>query len=536
MRTDSWPDGLTDGCRLAVAVLLSAVLPLARLSAQCPDGAPPPCRTASAVARVAPPAPTSVAVLPLLSRSPDTSDAYLAEGLTAEVGNRLTQLGRLQVKARGLVDAQWRRTPDPFDAARRLNVAWFVHGNVRRAGSQLLVNIELIRTATGEEVWASRFARRDTDVFAVQAEVAESVAVVVGGRLSPVERAGMVRRPTADNEAYRLYLYGNALFKHRVDRELPLAVEAYTEATRRDPAFAAAWARIGLTRAMQMSWANQPLAPDSLLVLARVAGRRALALNSTSADAWVADIAVQRMSGELGRAHASCLRALRLDSLNTDAWHQCADIYGPDAPGLLDPATAEPMYRRELALDPDLRNTWRHIAELRTGQGRLAEAEAALDTALAIAPWRPAFESRAYVRYLRGNIAGSRADAAAAERLGGDSVSGYEDMFALAQGDSAAARAILAQLRAVADSAPLRQRGVAEASMLLGLRGDALTALERYRAVPDTGEPRCAAATPCSASLRTWLMLHDPIYLPLRTEARFIRLLDDTRPRVPWRN
>lgn len=160
-----------------MSLSLLAVRPLL---AQCPDGSLPPCGQALAV-RAVPPAPTSVAVLPLENRSPDPADAYFAEGMTEEIGNRLTQVGRLQVKARGLVAAQWRRTPDAFEAARRLNVAWFVSGNVRHAGAQLVVNVELVRATTGEEVWASRFPRPAADVFAVQAEVAESVAVVVGG-------------------------------------------------------------------------------------------------------------------------------------------------------------------------------------------------------------------------------------------------------------------------------------------------------------------------------------------------------------------
>jgi TolB-like protein len=519
---------------IALALIAAAASPA---RAQCPDGSPPPCRAAPAPApaRAAAAAPaTSVAVLPLQNRSPDSADAYLAAGLTEEVGNRLTQLGRLQVKARGLVDAQWRRTPDPFDAARRLNVAWFVHGNVRRAGAQLLVNIELIRTSTGEEVWASRFARRDTDVFAVQAEVAESVATVVGGRLNPGERAVMVRRPTADNEAYRLYLYGNALFNHRIPQELEQAVEAYMAATRRDPRFAAAWARIGLTRAMQQSWGDHQLDDDSLVALARIATRRALALDSTSSDAWVADIATSRVTGDIGRAQASCVRALRLDSLNADAWHQCADLHGDDRPGLIDPARAEPMYRRELALDPDRRNTWVHLSNLRIGQGRLAEAEAMLDTAIAIAQWAPAFDARAYVRMLRRNPDGAAADLAEVGRL--TQAAALDLPFVrLLRGDSLPARAALARLRTMADSNPLVNGSVAMISASLGLRADALAALERFRAVPDPREPSCAPATPCSASLRTWSLLHDGIFLPLRDEPRFARLLEETRPRVPWR-
>src|SRR4051794_8082428 len=97
---------------------------------QCPNGAPPPCPAPA----VHVPAPGfSIAVLPFESRSADAGDAYLAEGMAEEVANQLARTGRLQVKARTLVAAQWRRTPDALEAARQLNVAWVVHGNVRHA-------------------------------------------------------------------------------------------------------------------------------------------------------------------------------------------------------------------------------------------------------------------------------------------------------------------------------------------------------------------------------------------------------------------
>jgi tetratricopeptide (TPR) repeat protein len=460
--------------------------------------------------------------------------------MTEEIGNRLTQLGRLQVKARGLVDAQWRRTPDPFDAARRLNVAWFVHGNVRHAGTQLLVNVELVRAGTGEEVWASRFPRSAADVFAVQAEVAESVAVVVGGRLSPVERAIITRRPTRDNEAWRLYVYGNALLKRRTQLDVRRALEAYTEAVRRDAGFAQAWAGVGRARSIQHSWSwDEGISQDSLLVLGRVAARRALALDSSSTDAWAAVISSATDNGDFARAHAGCQRALRLDSLNGDLYHVCGDLYGND--GLKDGELSEPLYRRELALDPDHRNTWRHLTLVRLTQGRLAEAEALADTTLSLSAWGPAYALRAYIRFLRGNGAGALADQAEAERMGrAASADGLPTddiahaLYAIALGDSAAARGVLARARAARPDRPDTLQIIAMLSMALGLRAEALDALERYRGIVNPREPNCTETTTCSVSLRTWFLLRDPIFAPLQREPRFVRLMQETRPRAPW--
>lgn len=515
----------------AALVFLSAIVGHP-LPGQCPDGSPPPCRQ-PAVVHAAPPTPTSIAVLPLENRSPDPADAYLAEGMTEEIGNQLTQLGRLQVKARTLVAAQWRRTPQAFETARRLNVAWFVSGTVRHAGTQLLVNVELVRATTGEEVWASRFPRPAADVFAVQAEVAESVAVMVGGRLSPGERATLTRRPTRDNEAYRLYLFGNALLKHRTQEDVQRALNAYAQAVLRDSGFAQAWAALGSARTVYYAWDWSTTIPrDSLLVLARADAQRSLALDSSSAEAWGAVANVSVYDGDFGRAYTSCGRALRLDSLNAENYHWCGELYG--AGGLVDGAAAEKLYRRAMALDPDLRIAWYDLARTVLAEGRMAESEALLDTALAIAPWGPAFINRGFVRYLQGNGAGALADQAEAERLAGTRDSARQSLYEIALGDSAPARAALVGFRARADTEPREQSAIAIFSAALGMRPEALTALERYRAVVDPHEPRCSPTATCSVSLGTWQLLHNPIFLPLRAEPRFIRLLEETRPRVPW--
>ncbi|MDP3775730.1 MAG: hypothetical protein Q8Q85_15835 [Gemmatimonadales bacterium] len=474
------------------------------------------------VAAAPPPAPTSVAVLPFQNRSPDSTDAYLAEGMTEEVGNRLTQLGRLQVKARGLVEAQWRRTPDPFDAARRLNVAWFVHGSVRHAGSQLLVNVELVRTSTGEEIWASRFPRRDADVFAVQAEVAESVAVVVGGRLSPVERATLARRPTRSNEAYRLYLYGNSVFKRRTEQDATQALEAYSNAVRLDSGFAAAWARISLMHTARFSWGwYREIPADSVLSLAGAAARRALALDSLSADTWFAQGAWLVHLVDYAGARSSYERALRLDSLNAELYHWFGTMYGTSS--LADPQAGEPLLRRALSLDPDLRNTWRHLGTLARSAGQLPEAEARLDTALALGPWAPAFESRAGVRFLRGNGVGALADLAQAEQAGGGPYEAARALYTIALGDSAPARALLERRRARPDTAPAALQWVARLSLGLGLRAEALEALERLPRGQRYLSTREFTGT-------VWGLLQDPIFGPLRPDPRFARLLEEVRP------
>ena len=520
----------------SVPLCLGASVPL---TAQCPDGSPPPCRTAAARTTRAAAAvpPLSIAVLPFESRSPDPADAYLAEGMTEEIANQLTRVGRLQVKARGLVAAQWRRTPEAFDAARRLSVAWFVHGNVRHVAGQLLVNVELVRATTGEEAWAARFPRRATDVFAVQAEVAESVAVQVGGRLSPGERAVIARRPTRNNEAYRLYLYGNSFMGRRTAADLREAVAAYERAVALDPRFAAAWARISVARGIQESWAwEREIGGDSLVAMGRRAAQRAVALDSLSAEAWLATAMAEHVGGRLWQAQAAYARAIRLDSLFAEAYHAYGGLYGVEcaAACLHDERISAPLLRQALALDPALRNTWRHLALLSRDAGRLAEAEAMLDTALSFGPWTPGFQDRAVVRALRGDADGALADLDAQLAVNGDSNHIRRAQAHLLRGDSAPALELRARMRPAADSNRGVAFGLAALETALGLREAALATLERLRASPMRVTPECAPGEPCSTALDVWVAIQSPVFAPLRGEPRFQRLLAETRPRVPW--
>jgi hypothetical protein len=232
---------------------------------------------------------------------------------------------------------------------------------------------------------------------------------------------------------------------------------------------------------------------------------------------------------DAGAQHRSCQRALQLDSLQAEIWHWCATNYAATG-GLVDVAMAEPLFRRALALDPDMRVSWRGLAWLRRAEGRLPESEALFDSALAIAPWDIGLRERAYIRFLRGNIAGAQADQSEGDRIRGLRDSSRWALFATVAGDSAPARERLTRARSPSDPG-----GVAFWSAVFRLRTEVLDALERLRATPDPGgEATCAPATPCSVSLRTWRALHDPIYAYLRDEPRFLRLKEETRPRIPW--
>jgi len=517
-----------------------AILASARpATAQCPDGTPPPCGRAAA-ARAAAPVRGSVAVLPFANRSADSADAFLAEELPEQISGLLSRVPQLHVTSATAVAAQWRRTPDALAAARALRVEWFVSGSLRRVGRQVSANIELVRTATAEQAWASPFQRSDGDLAAIEAQVAESVAVAVGGRLAPAQVALLQHRPTRNPEAYRLYLYSRSLTARRTANDIESAVRALLDAVRLDPGFAAAWAGLSFSRSLQALYGNpEGLGRDSVVALARSAAERALALDSTVADAWLASGLLHVLTGDPGGAWTALSRAQRLDSLNAEIENSLGYLYSGDVLGL--PEEAEPHFRRALQLNPDMRNAWRLLGLTYLARNRTADALACLDSALAHGPWAVGLMDRAWVRYERGDLTGALADAAAADSVGAGTLPPFgaalpvpviarRPLYALARGDSAAALALLAGRGE--ETSDLVSRVLV--AFVLGRREDAIAALQRLRSLPDPHEPQCAAATPCSTSLRTWRALGVPLLAPLRSDPRIGRLLEETRPRVPW--
>jgi len=260
---------------VAVAVLALAVP--ARVVAQCPNGVPPPCPGAAG------PAANSVAVLYFTSLSRDSNDAYLADGLTEEIIERLGSVARLAVKSRFEVQQLRGRAPaDPLAMGHTLKATWLVTGSVQRGGARIRVRAELIRAATRARVWGEQFDQPAGDVLAIEEAIARGVVQGVVGTLLPAERTTLAARTTTDTAAYDLYLRGRVAFNRG---DLRSAIPLLQRAVAEDSTFARAWA------ALSFAWgesADSWRAPREAYPQAQAAAERALALDSTSAEAWTA--------------------------------------------------------------------------------------------------------------------------------------------------------------------------------------------------------------------------------------------------------
>jgi len=283
--------GRTDGQRapvrrtivgLTLTLALLPVCPTARLTAQCPDGSPPPCRSARSA--LAAPAPNSVAVLYFDNLSRDTANAYLADGLTEELIVRLSQVQRIEVKSR--FESQRVRSGgaiDPHTLGRAMRSAYLVSGSLQQAGQRVRLSVSLIRTSTGSQVWANVYDRSGADVLQIQSDIATEVARAITGQLLPAEQASLRRRPTNDPVAYDFYLRGISAANSLSEEGLRTGLSLLDRALARDSNFADAWSQ---QANIWLFLADSYIEGRVAYANVRTAAEHALRLDSTQALAW----------------------------------------------------------------------------------------------------------------------------------------------------------------------------------------------------------------------------------------------------------
>ena len=304
--------------------------------------------SASSAPLAAPPtvvAPKSIAVLPLVNAGGDTADIYFAEGMTDEVTGALARVPGLRVASRSaasLIDT--RQTVDVREAGRRLNVGTVLAGRVRRQGSQLRLNMELVDVASGVQLWSETYERDNRDAFRVQNEIARAIAsalrVQLAGTTSPAGSG------TESPEAHDLVLRARHQTNQYTAASLARAVALYRQALAIDSTYATAWS--GLAEAWIRTADDFVPASDAIPHI-RVAVTRALLLDSTLADAH------SQYASLLGyydrnysAANREYVRALTLDSTLSGASADYANILA--AGGHRDSAAA--VLQRALRIDP----------------------------------------------------------------------------------------------------------------------------------------------------------------------------------------
>ncbi|MBK5097267.1 MAG: tetratricopeptide repeat protein [Gemmatimonadetes bacterium] len=325
------------------------------------------------------PSPESIAVLPFVNMSSDPEQEFFSDGISEELLNLLAQIPELQVAARTSSFSFKDQNLEIPEIAERLKVAHVLEGSVRKAGNQVRITAQLIRADDGFHMWSDTWDRSLDDIFAIQDEIAADVAqqlkvTLLGSAPKVVE---------TDPAAYALYLQARQL-SHQITLEnLEHAVTLYQQALAIDPDYAAAWA--GLASSYTMQTGNGLRSIDEGAALAREAADRALAIDPEYAAAYAALGQIeQTLTNDLAAAAPYISRALRLEPTNPDIISRAATL-ARDL-GRLDEASA--LFEYAVARDPVNSSGHHNLGTVYLWSGRLDEAIASFQTALALSPGR----------------------------------------------------------------------------------------------------------------------------------------------------
>jgi len=188
----------------------------------------------------------SIAVLPFENLSDDKSNAYFAEGIQDEILTRLSKIAALKVISRTSTQ-KYKSAPDNLrEVGQQLGVANLLEGSVQKAGNAVHINVQLIKAATDEHVWAESYDRELQNIFGVEGEVAGAIADQLNAKLSGIEKRELGARPTKNPEAYDAYLRGLAFTSGVEDFRTGVmkSAQAFEKAVQLDPEFAVAWAHL----------------------------------------------------------------------------------------------------------------------------------------------------------------------------------------------------------------------------------------------------------------------------------------------------
>jgi TolB-like protein/Tfp pilus assembly protein PilF len=290
----------------------------------------------------------SIAVLPFDNLSRDPDNAYFAEGVQDEILTRLAKVADLKVISRTSTQ-KYKSTPDNLrDIAKELGVSNILEGSVQRAADQVRVTVQLINATTDAHLWAESYDRALTDMFAVESEIAKTIADTLRAKLTGSEERMMSKKPTANPEAYELYLKGRFFWNKRTGEDLRKSIDYFDQAVAKDPGYALAYA--GLADAYVLLSGFGAASPKDSLPEAKTAAEKGLELDST-----------------LGEAHASLAQALLAYDFNF--------------------AGANREFRRAIELNPNYATAHHWYGEsVLTPLGRFEDAVAELKRALQLDP------------------------------------------------------------------------------------------------------------------------------------------------------
>jgi adenylate cyclase len=256
----------------------------------------------------------SVCVLPFANMSGDAEQEYFSDGISEDITTDLSKVSALAVTARNTAFTFKGRSVDITDIAQKLGVSHVLEGSVRKAGNRVRITAQLIDGETGDHVWADRYDRDLTDIFAIQDEISTAIVDALKVKLLPGEKKALGDHCTCNADAYNLYLmarnywatgnHGDRTREQKVERLCKRAVEI-------DAEYARAWALMAIAQSnLRYGFGERGDGGEA-------AAERALALDPAIAEAYCVTSRSFREQGRIEEAFNEIEKGLRLDP---DSW------------------------------------------------------------------------------------------------------------------------------------------------------------------------------------------------------------------------
>ncbi len=270
----------------------------------------------------------SIAVMPFVNDSGNADVEYLSDGMTETLISSLSQLPNLNVKARSSVFRYKGKATDAKTVGRELNVQAILNGRVVQRGDQLILSLELVDVLTENAIWSQQYNRQQTDLVALQSEIARDVSSKLKLKLSGADEQMLNKTYTTSPEAYQLYLKGRFHWNKLTPDDLHKSIGFFQQAIDKDPAFALAY--VGLSDTYMLLGIPDVMLgvipPQESVQKARHAAEKALEIDPMLAEAFASRAHVKWKERDWTGADEDFKRSIALNGNYSNA-HRFYSIY-----------------------------------------------------------------------------------------------------------------------------------------------------------------------------------------------------------------
>jgi adenylate cyclase len=357
----------------------------------------------------------SIAVLPFDNMSGDKDQDYFSDGFTDDLLTDLARIPHLVVMSRSATARYKGQTPDIRQVGQELGVQYMVEGSVQRVADQVRITAQLIEVATGAHVWAERYDRPTTEIFAVQDELTRAIAGSLVANMSHEDLERAKRKPPASLSAYELFLRGREQFLMQTPEGTKRAIELFEQALAVDPTYADAMGALAQAYSSGFTVHRGPLRGQAAIDHAYETAQRALALDPTSVYATRALSVVYLFTHRVDEAVAVLEQSLKSNPSDDTVLSRLGDVYTYAG----QPERGIGLLRQVYQLNP----RYPGVDHAYIGRGLLLlnrheEAIAELKTCALLEPtFRPCHEVAAVAYAEMGRLDEARTEAAEAHRL-----------------------------------------------------------------------------------------------------------------------